>query len=343
MDDFGNKKLLTFSVAAYNMERYLREALESLVSSRYRDLLDVIVVNDGSTDATLDIANEYASAYPGVFTVVDKANGGYGSTINSSVRLAKGKYYHLLDADDWIDPSELDSLMSVLSTCSADAVVTKYTEVYEGSGIRKEVAYPIEHDGRVRMFDELDIKPMINIHMLAIKTSIIQGQNIHITENCFYTDTEFLLKAIPLINTLVFYDCNVLRYRKGRDEQSVSLKSLQRNYRMGTTVTLGLVRHYRVMVESGEFSSKKMAYVADKVEKSIANKYALFLTFAPKRDIYDDMCEFDSSIQQADERMWRDSMTACRVHVRLLRWSHMRLYVLLAFATHQYCKARGRI
>lgn len=90
-------KLLTISIAAYNVEKYLEKALTSMVCSpTAMEKLEVIIEDDGSTDGTLSIAKKYEKLYPDVYRAIYKENGGYGSTINNSIVLAQGKYFKQL-------------------------------------------------------------------------------------------------------------------------------------------------------------------------------------------------------------------------------------------------------
>ena len=99
----SNEKILTISVAAYNVEEYIRQTLDSLTDERVIGNLEIFVVDDGGKDSTLDIAKEYANIYPESVFPIHKENGGYGSTVNYSLAHAHGKYFKLLDGDDWFD------------------------------------------------------------------------------------------------------------------------------------------------------------------------------------------------------------------------------------------------
>ena len=94
------EKILSVSIASYNVEKFIRKALDSCCIPEIMDRLEVLVVNDGSTDGTLQIAREYEKQYPQTFRVIDKKNGGYGSTVNASIKAATGRYFRLLDGDD---------------------------------------------------------------------------------------------------------------------------------------------------------------------------------------------------------------------------------------------------
>lgn len=105
-----SEKILTISIAAYNVEKYLPKTLESLVIPEIMDQLEVLIINDGSQDKTGQIAEEYVVKYPATFYLVNKENGGWGSTVNTSAQLATGKYYKLLDGDDFFNAEALKNL-----------------------------------------------------------------------------------------------------------------------------------------------------------------------------------------------------------------------------------------
>ena len=95
------EKLLTISVAAYNVDNYLDQLMQSVIEADVMDALEVLIVNDGSKDGTAAKALSYQQQYPASVRLIDKENGGHGSTINCGIREAKGKYFRALDGDDW--------------------------------------------------------------------------------------------------------------------------------------------------------------------------------------------------------------------------------------------------
>ena len=101
-------KVLTVSIAAYNVEDYLKKCLDSFVDegNPLMNAVEVIIVSDGSKDNTVSIAKEYQEKYPDTFVLIDKENGGYGSTINASLKKATGKYFKLVDGDDWVNTND---------------------------------------------------------------------------------------------------------------------------------------------------------------------------------------------------------------------------------------------
>lgn len=126
----GNK-VLSVVIPAYNMEKYIKQTLDSLVCDEYMDKLEVLVIDDGSKDDTAAIAKTYEDRYPGTFRVISKENGGHGSALNKGIELATGKYYRPLDADDWVDTSALKAVIAEMEAHDADMVLTNFRKVYE--------------------------------------------------------------------------------------------------------------------------------------------------------------------------------------------------------------------
>ena len=138
-----HSKLLTVSIAAYNVGGTLGRTLASLeCSEKLMQMLDIIIVNDGSTDRTADIADDFRASHPGSVRVFNKANGGYGSTVNLSLSNAEGLYFKLLDGDDAFDTENLEEFIKYLDSlcvnelCIPDLVITPFYYEQTGKTIR---------------------------------------------------------------------------------------------------------------------------------------------------------------------------------------------------------------
>ena len=133
-------KTLTFVIPAYNMESYLDRCVNSLLSATNTDDIEVLVVDDGSQDGTLEMAQKFEARYPGIVRAIHQENKGHGGAVNTGIAAANGMYVKVVDADDWVDPESLEQVMTVLreeadSTEPIDMLVTNY--VYDKVGKRK--------------------------------------------------------------------------------------------------------------------------------------------------------------------------------------------------------------
>lgn len=219
------KKILTISIAAYNVEEYLPKTLQScIVSPELQQFLEVLIVNDGSSDGTLKIAQNYEKQYPEIFHVINKKNGGYGSTINAALKVATGKYFRILDGDDWVDTSVLEKLLQQLQECNEDVVFTNAVHVLEDNGKHRKKR--IVEYGNEQLNKTLNLKQECSLtwkmHHMTVRTDLLKDNNVSIIENCFYTDGEFVFYVIAYMKTFRCLDYIFYQYRLGRVGQSVS-------------------------------------------------------------------------------------------------------------------------
>ena len=131
-------KTLTIAVPMYRVETYIDECLASLAIPEAEEDLEVLIVNDGSTDSSRARAARYEARWPGVFRIVDKENGGHGSAVNRGVREASGRYFKVVDGDDYVDRDGLLRLITFLKKCGADMVLTNYSWVDDRTGRQKQ-------------------------------------------------------------------------------------------------------------------------------------------------------------------------------------------------------------
>ena len=216
-------KQLTISVAAYNVEAYLRETLSSCVAEEILDEIEVLVVSDGSSDATADIAREYCEAYPGSFRLIEKENGGYGSTVNTAMREASGRYFRLLEGDDYFEKEGLLALVKALRCCDSDWVVTPYCRVADGSNV-KEVKPPLweRYSGRTMKLSDTRGDIRFGMWGVTAKTEMLRRHPFLLPEHRLYTDQQFVVYMMPHVKTVTFLPELLYAYRVGREGQSVS-------------------------------------------------------------------------------------------------------------------------
>ena len=93
-------KLLSIAIPCYNSESYMRKCVDSLLAGG--EDVEIIIVDDGSSDGTAEIADEYAGNYPTIVKVVHQENGGHGAAVNVGIQNAEGLYFKVVDSDDWV-------------------------------------------------------------------------------------------------------------------------------------------------------------------------------------------------------------------------------------------------
>jgi len=223
-------KILSIIIPTYNMEKYLRRCLDSLIVKENFEMLEVWVVNDGSKDSSSAIAHEYADKYPTVFNVIDKPNGNYGSCINAALPRCTGKYVKVLDSDDWFDTDAFEQCLDALQGIDADMVVTPYKIVYENSK-RQKMDYINMPNGKVEFNEALKSKSIYTVQMHAItyKTENLKHIEYKQTEGISYTDQEWIY--LPMITVNVIYHLPIVLYiyMLGREGQTMCVEQLVKN------------------------------------------------------------------------------------------------------------------
>ena len=240
-------KTLSLTVPVYNTAAYLPRCLDSVLAEEVLDELELIVVNDGSTDRSAAIIRDYAARYPDTLRFIDKPNGGHGSAVNAGLQAASGRYFRVLDSDDWFDTPAFLRFMRQLRGCEEDLVVTPYTQEYAWDGVEIDHDYPYLRHGQRFSLDEIDWREGMDYFSLASsawRTELLRSCGLRLYENCSYVDMQYNLFPIPFVKTLRFLDIPVYRYFLGRAEQSMAPGRMRRQLPMHERVLRSLISCY---------------------------------------------------------------------------------------------------
>lgn len=227
------RKLLTISIAAYNVESYIRETLDSIIKSKYIDDIEVFVIDDDSPDDTLSVVNkEYADKYPLSIFAVHKSNGGYGTTVNYAVDNASGLFFKILDGDDLFDTNGLDRLIEFIKKePDVDWILTETLRFKESVTDGMPSSKWSEYAGRTYLAQEIDSDLPASMWESCFKTSILKEHLKKLPEHTLYTDILYMAYTIPFVNRIGFIASTVYCYRRGRDGQSVTIESRLKHYK----------------------------------------------------------------------------------------------------------------
>lgn len=305
--------LLTVVVPAYNAQDYLRRALDSVVG--FSPLVEVIVVDDGSTDATAAIAGEYAARWPGQVEVVSKPNGGHGSAINTGLARARGQYFKVVDADDWLDRDAFSQVLATLGTLGAgaepvDLLVSNF--VYEKVGKRTKTA--VHYAGalpqarvitwaKTRRFAK---RQYLMMHALTYRTALLREVGLRLPENTFYVDNLYALIPLHRVRTLYYLDVDLYRYFIGRPDQSVHEAVMLQRMDQQLRVNRLMLEHVTcTRVEDRRLRRYLMHYL----ELTCAVSSILLIRAGTRRTLAE------------KDRLWRDVRAADPWLYRRVRWS----------------------
>lgn len=257
-------KLLSIVIPVYKVEKYIDKCISSLIvpDEKQFQLLDIVVINDGTPDNSAVLAREYEKRYPGIVRVIDQENRGHGGAWNHGTELAVGKYLFYLDSDDWFETGELTKLIDFLQTCDTDMVMLdsqKYyaeTDRYEETNRHVELTPGKKYDAD--QFDWLATGHGYNMtyaHDTVYRTSMMQQYLPLYCEHVMYDDVALQAIPIAIAKDFVYMPFNVYRYYIGRPGQSFDPKV--RAVRAADDVTKVLsclfewLRQYRHVVPKG--------------------------------------------------------------------------------------------
>lgn len=245
-------KLITFAIPSYNSQAYLAHAVNTILSGG--EAVEILIVNDGSTDGTAQIADEFAAKYPTIVRAIHKPNGGHGSGVNRGLQEAKGLYYKVVDSDDWVDEKALRELLLTIQGhlskgIEADLYITNFIYDHALDGTRFVRDWK-RHLPENRFCTWKDAKPFFGsevllMHSLLYKTEVLRKSGVMLPEHTFYVDNIFAYQPLPYMKKLFYLNVDLYDYFIGRDDQSVNIRNFTKRYDQQIRVMRTMVDLYR--------------------------------------------------------------------------------------------------
>lgn len=208
--------MISIVIAVYNEEERLDRCIHSVLQQTYQDF-EIVIINDGSTDSSVDIINKYIDEYKEKVVSINKKNGGLASARNCGIEISSGKYITFLDADDYIDQSYLLTLISTAEKYRCNMVCSGQYKVREDGKIIHSIIYK-SSNGQC-------LSRRLNISGKIYLTSYIKDNNILFPEGKTYEDNSFNLQAFFLTNKTYFLD--YAGYYQVVHEGSITSKAIQ--------------------------------------------------------------------------------------------------------------------
>ena len=272
------EKILSVSVAAYNLESMIRQCLDSFIRPEILEKVEVLVTDDGSKDQTREIVAEYEKKYPGSFKLIAQKNAGPGSTVNSGLAHATGKYFRMVDGDDWVNTNEMEAYLTYLEEHDTDMVCTSYCCVDHETGKKRLEMLKTDIMDREIQFEQVANDLFLAMHNVTYKTSILKENGIRL-DNGFYTDLEYLLFPTPYIHTVAFLSQTIYMYRVSLSTQSMNIKSLQKNVQMHSNVLEHLLREYEAYHMSAHWNASIGSYYCKRIAATVGTQLSIYLSF----------------------------------------------------------------
>ncbi len=221
-------KKISFVVPCYNSEAYMERCIDSLLIND--EAIEIIIVNDGSTDQTKKIADRYVKKYPSIVKAIHKENGGHGSGVNAGLKEAKGDYFKVVDSDDWLDSECLKKLLKKIKTNreKPDLIVCNYIYDHFYEKKQKVMAFNnVFKENKLSTWDDLGffrVSQYLIMHSLIYKTSVLKKCKLELPEHTFYVDNLVAYQPLPFVKRILYLNLDLYHYFIGREDQSVNEK-----------------------------------------------------------------------------------------------------------------------
>lgn len=194
--------------------------------------IEIIIVDDGSTkDDTPAKADAWAEKYPDIIRVIHQENGGHGQAVNTGLKNATGRYFKVVDSDDWLDSRAMEDVMAYLrDQCeqedATDLVVANYVYEKVHEGTRTVMHYRNVFPER-RLFSWSDTGHFLQsqyllMHSVIYRTQLLKDIKLTLPKHTFYVDNIFVYVPLPHVKSIYYLDVDMYRYFIGREDQSVN-------------------------------------------------------------------------------------------------------------------------
>ena len=215
MENIDNPKI-SIVVPVYNVGEYIRDCLNSLVSQTLREI-EIICIDDGSTDGSLGILMEYARDDARI-KVITKENGGPASTRNMGIEMARGEYLMFVDSDDWMEVSTCKLAYDKAQAGNVDLVIFNLFFVYDDNYLRR-----INFTGKGTYKTSItykQIKPLvlnwrISVYARLYRTEYLRSGNIRFPNGLLFEDCPFMMEALLKARSINVLHKNLYYHRKG--------------------------------------------------------------------------------------------------------------------------------
>lgn len=224
-------KLITFTVPCYNSAAYMEKCVDSLLAVGSPAEIEIIIVNDGSSDETGTLADRYAEAWPQTVRVVHQPNGGHGEGVNHGIRKASGLYFKVVDSDDWLDVESGRKMLARMrqeleSQAPVDLFIGNYVYEKIHEGTQKPMRYTnVFPENIVIGWQETGLfgpQQYLTMHTLFYRTQVLRDCRLELPKHTFYVDNLFAWVPLPYVKTLCYLNLDLYRYFIGRSDQSVN-------------------------------------------------------------------------------------------------------------------------
>ena len=250
-------KYITITIPSYNSQEYMRHVIDNLVA--VGDDIEVIIVNDGSTDDTGKIADEYQTKHPTIVKAIQKENGGHGSGVMAGLHNASGLFYKVVDSDDWVETSDVITMVDLIKkhlseNVDIDLYITNYVYEHAADNSQFSMNYrkylPIDTVFSWNDIKRIGLETVFLMHSLMYRTEKLRESGMNLPNHTFYVDDIYAYVPLPFMKNLYYHDLDFYHYFIGRADQSINYDTMCKRYEQQ-------MRVFKIMFESNSLEHLK--------------------------------------------------------------------------------------
>ncbi len=203
-------KKVSVIVPVYNTKKYLERCMDALVNQTLEEI-EIVAVNDGSTDDSLQMLKEYEEKYPDKVRVLSKENGGQATARNLGIRECTGEYIGFADSDDCIDRTMFEKMYRLAKEKDCDLVECHYHYIQESEEGNKE----LKTRGNIREYSsrkDMFIDPQVSPWNKLYRREVLIDSGVDFPEGLIYEDTAFYIKSIPFVKKSAYLPEHLVYY-----------------------------------------------------------------------------------------------------------------------------------
>lgn len=305
-------KIITFAIPCYNSAADMDHCITSILEgSNFAPDVEIVIVDDGSTDETPEKADDWAARNPDIIRVVHQENGGHGIGVLTGLREAHGTYYKVVDSDDWLDSAALSTMLTILRGfeergMEVDLFISNYVyeKVHEGkhTTINYHGALPRK---KVFTWDKIGyFRPDQNLlmHSLTYRTDVVRAANLPMPAHTFYVDNIYAYVPLPLCKTMYYADIDLYRYFIGREGQSVNESTMVKRLDQQFRITRIMMHAYHLYTDVPE--SRLASYMMGYFTMMMA-VCSVFSKLSDDPEMREEAKRIWAELKEYDPRMYR--------------------------------------
>lgn len=302
-------KNLTFLVPCYNVSDCVSRCIDSMLVDDILDDIEILLINDGSKDNTLEVLREYEAKCPETVRVIDKENGGWGTAINLGIREAKGKYLKEVDADDWVSSENLKKYIAFLKENEIDYIATDYTEYFKATDKYELHSYHQDIYNKQMLLNDFWENHSnawdFPIHAITYRTQVLHDNDIKVGDR-YYGDIEYNLYPLPYVQTICVLPINVTVYFRGSDEQSTSTVGYAKHYKDYAAMSQRITKFFLNAPDT--LNHNLYNFIDTTIRGTIVRTFYLMMSplYAGKTDrVKEELLKYDKWLKETDKELYK--------------------------------------